>query len=99
MELVWSGRNDPAAFAIALAAYSALTVLGMALFGRQKWLTQGEMSDRNASPTQPTIQIMTGAMLRIGSWLPNRPATITSSSMPIASTRGTAAREIGRAHV
>src|SRR5262245_21963141 len=43
MELVWSGRNDPAALAIALAAYSALTVLGMALFGRQKWRAQGEM--------------------------------------------------------
>src|SRR5262245_20839795 len=43
MELVWSGRNDPAALAIALAAYSALTFFGMALFGRQKWLAQGDL--------------------------------------------------------
>jgi hypothetical protein len=43
MELVWSGRNDPAALAVALAAYSALTFFGMALFGRQTWLAQGEM--------------------------------------------------------
>src|SRR5262245_52971974 len=43
MELVWSGRNDPAALAVALAAYSALTFFGMALFGRQKWLAQGEI--------------------------------------------------------
>jgi hypothetical protein len=43
MELVWSGRNDPAALAVALVAYSALTFFGMALFGRQKWLAQGEM--------------------------------------------------------
>src|SRR5262245_23200350 len=43
MELVWSGRNDPAALAVALAAYSALTFFGMALFGREKWLAQGEM--------------------------------------------------------
>jgi hypothetical protein len=43
MELVWSGRNDPAALAVALVAYSALTFFGMALFGRQKWLAQGEI--------------------------------------------------------
>jgi hypothetical protein len=43
MELVWSGRNDPAALAVALAAYSALTFFGMALFGRQTWLARGEM--------------------------------------------------------
>src|SRR5262249_13929576 len=39
----WSGRNDPAALAVALAAYSALTFFGMALFGRQTWLARGEM--------------------------------------------------------
>src|SRR5262249_6984423 len=43
MELVWGGRNDPAALATALAAYSALTFFGMALFGRREWLGQGEM--------------------------------------------------------
>src|SRR5262249_42623272 len=43
MELVWSGRNDPAALALALIAYSALTFSGMALFGRQTWLAHGEM--------------------------------------------------------
>jgi hypothetical protein len=43
MELVWSGRNNPAALAVALAAYSALTFFGMALFGRQKWLAHGEV--------------------------------------------------------
>jgi hypothetical protein len=43
MELVWSGRNDPAALGAALAAYSALTFFGMALFGRETWLARGEM--------------------------------------------------------
>jgi hypothetical protein len=43
MELVWSGRNDPSALAVALAAYSALTFVGMALFGRQQWLARGEI--------------------------------------------------------
>jgi hypothetical protein len=43
MELVWSGRNDPAALAVALVAYSVLTFFGMALFGREKWLEQGEV--------------------------------------------------------
>src|SRR5262249_56750404 len=42
LELVWGGRNDPAALATAPAAYSALTVLAMALFGRREWLAHGE---------------------------------------------------------
>jgi hypothetical protein len=43
MELVWSGKNDPAALVSALAAYSALTFFGMTLFGREKWLSHGEV--------------------------------------------------------
>jgi hypothetical protein len=53
--------------------------------------TSPSSTDKNASPTQPMIQIMTGAMLWIGSWLPPSPATITSTSMPLASARATAA--------
>ena len=43
MELVWSGKNHPAALALVLAAYSALTFVGMALFGSEKWLAHGEV--------------------------------------------------------
>jgi hypothetical protein len=43
MELVWSGRNVPAKLAAALLVYSALTWLGMFLFGRKVWLEHGEV--------------------------------------------------------
>jgi hypothetical protein len=43
MELVWSGRNVPAALAVALLVYSALTFAGMAAFGREAWLARGEV--------------------------------------------------------
>jgi hypothetical protein len=43
MELVWSGRNVPAALAVALLVYSALTFAGMATFGREAWLAHGEV--------------------------------------------------------
>jgi hypothetical protein len=43
MELVWSGRNVPAALAAALLAYSGLTWFGMLVFGRETWLARGEV--------------------------------------------------------
>jgi len=43
MELVWSGKNVPAQLAAALLTYSALTFLGMFLFGRERWLHHGEI--------------------------------------------------------
>jgi hypothetical protein len=43
MELVWSGKNVPAALAAALLIYSALTWLGMFAFGRETWLRHGEL--------------------------------------------------------
>jgi hypothetical protein len=43
MELVWSGKNVPAELAAALLAYSALTWLGMFVFGREAWLGHGEV--------------------------------------------------------
>jgi hypothetical protein len=43
MELVWSGREVPAQLATAALAYSALTWLGMFLFGRETWRAHGEV--------------------------------------------------------
>lgn len=43
MELVWRGRDIPAALAGALLAYTALTLLGMTTFGRARWLRRGEV--------------------------------------------------------
>lgn len=43
MELVWGGKNEPAALAAAIAVYSALTFFAMAWFGREKWLANGEV--------------------------------------------------------
>jgi hypothetical protein len=43
LELVWSGRNVPAELAAALMVYSALTWLGMFVFGREVWLDRGEV--------------------------------------------------------
>jgi hypothetical protein len=42
MELVWPARDQPAALASAVLAYSAITWTGMALFGRGTWLANGE---------------------------------------------------------
>lgn len=42
MELAWSGRVVPARLAAAVIAYSAVTWLGMFLFGREAWRAHGE---------------------------------------------------------
>jgi hypothetical protein len=46
MELVWDGTDSPRQVAIAIAAYSALTWIGMGLFGRAAWLEHGEVFTR-----------------------------------------------------
>jgi len=43
MELVWERSDSPAYLAAAMLAYSALTWLGMLLFGRAHWLCRGEV--------------------------------------------------------
>ena len=43
MELVWDRSDSPAYLAVAMLAYSALTWLGMLLFGRAQWLSRGEV--------------------------------------------------------
>lgn len=43
MEVVWEGSDSPFQVASAIAAYSVLTWFGMALFGRETWLAQGEV--------------------------------------------------------
>ncbi len=43
MELVWAHSDAPAALAMAIIAYSAITWLGMLAFGRPKWLRRGEV--------------------------------------------------------
>ena len=46
MELVWLGTDSPRLVAIAVCVYSALTWLGMWLFGREAWLEHGEVFAR-----------------------------------------------------
>jgi hypothetical protein len=41
-ELVWRDKDLPAYLAWAVLAYTAITWVGMALFGRDVWLTRGE---------------------------------------------------------
>ena len=43
MELVWEHSDTPAHLAAAMLAYSAITWLGMLLFGRAQWLCRGEV--------------------------------------------------------
>lgn len=43
MELVWERSDEPAYLAAAMLAYSTLTWLGMATFGRSQWLRRGEV--------------------------------------------------------
>ena len=43
VELVWERSDTPAPLAMAMLAYSALTWLGMLLFGRAQWLRRGEV--------------------------------------------------------
>ena len=42
LELIWPGRERPAALAAAIIGYSAITFAGMAAFGRDIWLRRGE---------------------------------------------------------
>lgn len=43
MELVWDHSDMPRHLALAMLAYSALTWLGMLIFGRTQWLCRGEV--------------------------------------------------------
>jgi hypothetical protein len=43
MEMAWEAADHPASLAAAMLAYSALTWLGMLLFGRSEWLRRGEV--------------------------------------------------------
>ncbi|MDQ6917087.1 MAG: hypothetical protein M3023_04625 [Pseudomonadota bacterium] len=43
MEIVWEASDRPASLAVAMLGYSAFTWLGMAAFGRRKWLQRGEV--------------------------------------------------------
>ena len=43
IELVWESTDVPAKLALAILAYSALTWLGMLVFGRHEWLRRGEV--------------------------------------------------------
>ena len=43
MEVAWKASNHPASLAAAMLAYSALTWLGMLVFGRSEWLRRGEV--------------------------------------------------------
>jgi hypothetical protein len=43
MEIVWEHSDEPAGLAAAMLAYSALTWLGMLLYGREEWLRRGEI--------------------------------------------------------
>jgi hypothetical protein len=42
LELVYAGRNQPENLAIAVLVYSAVTFIGMALYGVERWTTRGE---------------------------------------------------------
>ena len=42
MEITWPGSGVPKNIAISISVYSALTWLGMFLYGRETWLAQGE---------------------------------------------------------
>ena len=46
MEMVWEGSDSPSRIAAAMVAYSVLTWVGMALFGRAAWLAHGEVFTR-----------------------------------------------------
>ncbi len=43
MEMAWAASDHPASLAAAILAYSALTWLGMLLYGRAEWLRRGEV--------------------------------------------------------
>ena len=41
-ELVWPASDDPQRLALAISAYSLITLLGMVVFGKHVWLRHGE---------------------------------------------------------
>jgi hypothetical protein len=43
IEIVWAGASAPHNLAVMLIVYSAITWVGMAVFGRETWLRQGEI--------------------------------------------------------
>ena len=43
MELAWDQSEVPRSLALAMLGYSALTWIGMAVFGRDQWLARGEV--------------------------------------------------------
>lgn len=43
LELIWRNSDQPASIATVAFAYSLITWFGMALFGREQWLRQGEV--------------------------------------------------------
>lgn len=68
LELVWPRSESPWWIAAAVAAYSALTWLGMAMFGRRTWLESGE-----------AFWIVFGI---IGRFAPLQPATAYEADRP-----------------
>jgi hypothetical protein len=62
MELVWSGKAVPAQLACALVVYSAITWLGMAVFGREIWLRHGEV-----------FTLVFGTFARVAPFAPGNP--------------------------
>ena len=46
MEVAWDGAETPARIATLLAAYAAITWIGMGYFGREAWLERGEVFTR-----------------------------------------------------
>jgi hypothetical protein len=42
IELVYAGRDKPENLAIAILVYSAITFIGMALYGVERWMNRGE---------------------------------------------------------
>src|SRR6187551_1115370 len=58
---------------------------GIAVHGHRKHQRLPKKNTRKMRPIHHTFHVSTGAMLRPGSWLPMRPATITATN---ASTTG-----------
>jgi hypothetical protein len=46
LEIAWDGSDSPSNIAVVILAYSALTWIGMWLFGRETWLERGEVFNR-----------------------------------------------------
>jgi len=74
MELAWPGSEAPLSIAGAVAAYSAVTWIGMTLFGRRTWLEAGE-----------AFWVIFGIMSRFA---PLQPADSYEASRPRLRLRG-----------